>query len=158
MHSYEPRQYPTISSERLERLFRLDPRVRPSEVAAFLALDPLLQFEELRELRRDTAHLGGGSFGALVAVFAGAALVAYPLIVSGVFQLADLPIHPLIIGGGVAALGLVLALSFALTQNNLGRSAARLAFYEEALALQRSARARSAWPGRMSRRPVRRVI
>lgn len=129
----------------MERLFRLDPHVRPSEVAAFLELDPQPQFEELSQLRRDAAHLGGGSFGALVAVYIGAALVAYPLIISGFYQMVDLPIHPLVIGLGVAGIGLVLALSFAVTQNNLGRSATRLAFYEEALEVQRSARGRSAW-------------
>lgn len=143
MHSYKPRQIIIRRSYRFERMFRLDPHVQPSDVAAFLALDPKLQFEELRELRRDAAHLGGGSFSALVAVYVSAALVAYPLIVSGAYQLADVNIQPLIVGLGVAAIGLVLALNFALTQNNLARSAARLAFYEKALEERRAVRIKS---------------
>lgn len=129
-------------SSRFERLFRLDPHVQPADVAAFLELDPQLQFEELRELRRDAAHLGGGSFGALAAVFVSAALVAYPLIVSGLYQVGVSSSQPLILGIGVAVLGAVVATSFALTQNNLGRSAARLAFYEEALKERRAVQKR----------------
>lgn len=149
MHSYKKREAPVMSSARFERIFRLDPHVQSSEVAAFLELDPALQFEDLRELRRDAAHLSGGSFGALIAIYVGAAFVAYPLIVSGMAQTAGSPFGPIFAGMGVAGIGLILALNFALTQNNLGRSATRLAFYEQALEVQRSAQDRTKWRWRI---------
>ena len=142
MYSFKARQTSVQRSSRFERLFRLDPHVQPADVTAFLELEPQFQFEELRELRRDAAHLGGGSFGALAAVFVSAALVAYPLIVSGLFQVGSASSQPLLLGIGVALVGAVVATNFALTQNNLSRSATRLAFYEEALEERRAVQKR----------------
>jgi hypothetical protein len=142
MYSFQARQKSVRRSSRFERLLRLDPHVQPADVTVFLELDPQLQFEELRELRRDAAHLGGGSFGALAAVFVSAALVAYPLIVSGLYQAGVASNQPLILGIGVAILGAVVATNFVLTQNNLARSAARLAFYEQAMEEQRAVQKR----------------
>jgi hypothetical protein len=142
MYSFQARQKSVRRSSRFERLLRLDPHVQPADVTVFLELDPQLQFEELRELRRDAAHLSGGSFGALAAVFVSAALVAYPLIVSGLYQAGVASNQPLILGIGVAILGAVVATNFVLTQNNLARSAARLAFYEQAMEEQRAVQKR----------------
>lgn len=142
MYSFKARQKSVQWSSRFERLLRLDPHVQPADVTVFLELDPQLQFEELRELRRDAAHLGGGSFGALAALLVSATLVAYPLIVSGLYQAGAASSQPLILGVGVAILGAVAASNFVITQNNLARSAARLAFYEEAMEERRAVQKR----------------
>jgi hypothetical protein len=135
MNSYRVGQMETVRRTKFERLCRLPAQVQESEIAAFLGLDPKLQFEKLRELRRDAAHLSGGSFGALIAIYTSAALVAYPLISSSFFQNSSIRFadQSLVIGSGIACLVFLLAMNYALTQNRLARSATRLAFYEEAL-------------------------
>lgn len=106
--------------------------VEQVEIDHFLILDSTRQFDVLRQLRTDAAHLSGGSMSAFTAAYISVVLVAIPLMASSIVN--SWPVGGSIgLGAFILIAGLVLARSSVLYQRDLARSATRLAFFEEAL-------------------------
>ena len=103
-----------------------------AEIKHFLVLSQAQQFEVLRKLRTDAAHLGGASLSAFTAVYISVVLVAFPLLASPIVELWPGP-GSTGLGLFILLAGMVLAISLVRHQHDLARSATRLAFFEDAL-------------------------
>lgn len=106
------------SFTRTGRRSRWFPIVERSDFDLFLSLSRTQQFEDLRELRTRTAHLGRGTLAAFTALYASIVLAVLPIFLGSIVDEHGpfASVAPDITGSVILIFGLWLAYSFVLEQ------------------------------------------